>query len=384
MFGRARPHAMARMAPRWHNTQPMQGPEQATSRQMGIVMSEPSSDKSNAAVPLRVGVIADAVSGETLRAYLEQSEHWELAAAAGSPENNWPEGVPYFDDRRVMLAQTALDAVIVADSTKVGIELGDMAVRHGLAIWRNPPLGRTFAEACEQLRLIRGSEPVYCLGSRWRMLLPMLEDCWDEEEPFQPGFSEVRIAARGPSVQSWRAGQIDAGGGVAVLDAYEAVEALIGLRGIPDNVSAATGKFRRRPGEAARETEDVAAAIFRYDGGGVAVLNLTWDLPPERNASRHHDASVTLEIAADGVRMLNFEGAVTQSSTVEQSHLNHELDRFAGLIRRDAIDVLRDVDLDRHLAVSAVLEALYLSAQTWQPELPRRLYEVQGWPLPDG
>lgn len=65
---------------------------------MGIVMSEPSSDKSNQSVPLHVGVIADAVSGDTLRAYIEPSRDWELAAAAGSPENDWPEEVPYFDD----------------------------------------------------------------------------------------------------------------------------------------------------------------------------------------------------------------------------------------------------------------------------------------------
>ncbi len=40
------------------------------------------------------------------------------------------------------------------------------------------------------------------------------------------------------------------------------------------------------------------------------------------------------------------------------------------------------VALERHLAVTALLEALYLSARTGQPETPRKFYEVQKWPEP--
>lgn len=346
-------------------------------------MSESSNDKSDQAAPLRVGVIADAARGAELNAYFSRSEDWELVATAGSPDNAWPEGVSYYDDRRVMLAQSSLDAVVVADSTKVGIELGDMAVRHGLPIWRYPPLGRSFGEACEQVTRIRAAKPAYCVASHWRRQQPMLATCIDAVENFQPQFSEVRIAATGPSVQTWRAGKGDAGGGVALLDAYEAIEILIALRGIPDNVSAATGHFRRHPNEAARETEDVATAIFRYDSGGVAVLNLTWDLLPEACSSRHHGATQTLEHDGQSAQLLDFGGEKLASAKLDAETLAEEMDLFAGTIRGTAEVDWRGALLDRHLAVNAVIEALYLSAQTWQPELPRRLYEVQGWHVPN-
>ena len=346
-------------------------------------MSESTTDKADQNAPLRVGVIADIASGAELRAYFDQSPHWELAAAAGSPDNTWPEGVNYYDDRRVMLAQSALDAVVVADSTKVGIELGDMAVRHGLPIWRKPPLGRSFSEACEQVRLIRDAKPAYCVASHWRRQQPMLETCLATVEDFKPQFSELRIAVGGPSVQTWRAGKGDAGGGVAILDAYEAIELLVALRGIPDNISAATGRFRRHPNEAQRETEDVATGIFRYDCGGFAALNLTWDLKPALNITRHHSATQTLEIAGERAKMLDFDGKTLESAPLSTDILGEELDLFATTIRGQADVDWRGTLLDRHLAVSAVIEALYLSAQTWQPELPRRLYEVQGWHVPN-
>ena len=35
------------------------------------------------------------------------------------------------------------------------------------------------------------------------------------------------------------------------------------------------------------------------------------------------------------------------------------------------------------LAVSALLETVYLSSRTGHPEIPRRLFEVQKWPEPE-
>jgi hypothetical protein len=59
-----------------------------------------------------------------------------------------------------------------------------------------------------------------------------------------------------------------------------------------------------------------------------------------------------------------------------------ELERFVAAVREPDSAASQEVTLERHMAVSALLQATYLSARTGQPESPLKLYEVQGWPEP--
>ncbi len=328
--------------------------------------------------PLRVGLIADDEDGPTVAAALRGAPELELVGLAGAQFESESDA-PWFDDRRVMITTTKPQAVVLATAPRAAIDLDEMFLLHDLAVWRKPPIARNFAEAVQLMQRLNQPRPHYRVASWWEHVREPVRDTMQAIEDFQPRFSELSVARQGPSVQSWRAGLIEAGGGVLTLDAYDLLEAFVAQRGLPDNVSSAAGKHRKRPGEAPRETEDVAVAILRFVDGAIALLRASWDLPNESAALRHHGAEGSLDITAQDVSTVDFDGRVLRSAALPHDVLTTELRRFAMDVRQGARAEQEAKTRERHLAVTALLEAVYLAARTWAPESPRKFYEVQGW-----
>lgn len=201
-------------------------------------------------------------------------------------------------------------------------------------------------------------------------------------EECEPLFSEVRISAVGPPLSSWRSSQRDAGGGVLLCDGYFMLEALTALRGLPETVSAAVGRCRRQPGQAPRETEDVVSAALRYGGGGLAQLSATWDIRPFERATCHHGRQSSVRYDEQNIVLLAADGTVREQQQLPADFLTTDLLRFATAVAARRRGQTVHSTIERHLAVSALLEAIYLAARTGQPEIPRRLFEVQKWPEP--
>ncbi|RMF73920.1 MAG: hypothetical protein D6744_15095, partial [Planctomycetota bacterium] len=116
--------------------------------------------------------------------------------------------------------------------------------------------------------------------------------------------------------------------------------------------------------------DDIAAAILRFDDGALALVR-----------GRRGD-----ETTAGRLEMLGNESSVVidvekYAGPLADAPLAFEMQRFFGAIRTEAERRANDETLDRHLAVTAVLETLYLSARTGQSENPRSLYELERWPL---
>jgi predicted dehydrogenase len=331
---------------------------------------------------LRVGLIADADETPLLAEAVRACRAFELRAQAGMPQNAAAPDVQWFDDTRVMIAQGEIDALVVATSPCTGVSVGDVAVAHGVHVWRRPPLGRNFAEAVEVARRLEGIAVVYRLASWWDHVEAQVRWALGLEDGCKPVFSEVQVSAAGPPLQSWRSSQVDAGGGVLAYDAYGALEALTVLRGLPESVVGAISKCRRRPSEAPRETEDVANVIFRYENGGVACVRAAWDIPPFGQTSLHHGAEGGVRYSERSVAALTADGAVLEERSLPSGALAAEMTRFAAEITGERQREPTEASINRHLAVSALLEAAYLSSRTGQPEIPRRLFEVQKWPEP--
>jgi predicted dehydrogenase len=330
---------------------------------------------------LRVGLIADAQSLASL-AQAATACPMQVVAQAGTRQPESLPGVEWYDDTRVMIAQSGVEAVLLSTSVRAGVQLGKTAVEHGVHVWRRPPLGRSFAEAAEVVRLAQASAPVYRVASWWDHVAEDVGDATGRCEGYKPRFSEIRVSAPGPSMQSWRASAVDAGGGVLTAEAYDLLDALIALRQLPESLSAAIGNYRHKAGEARRETEDVAAAILRYHDGGTAVIRASWDIPPFQRVAHHHGVEATVVLDECGVALRSAEGEMRHERRWPADVPVGELRRFVATVQSANQQPPADPTLDRHLAISALLEAIYLSARTGQPEIPGRLYEVQGWREP--
>lgn len=349
--------------------------------------------------PLRVGLIADGADGAALAQVVRRIPGLALMAGAGWKDETSAPEMGWFDDRRALMAQAGIEALIVSTSPRSAAELSRLAAQRGIHVWRLPPAGRDFAEAVDILRQARQGGTVHQIASRWAPLGEALRDLWPRDGMEPPRFTEIRVNAPGPPLQSWRCDASQAGGGALADLAYPFLEALVAWRGLPETVWALTARLRRGAQPVPRETEELGLALLRYEGGGAALVQAAWDAPPWEQRLAHHAAQVSLELSgrptppeASGeigdprsgpiVALLrDASGRVVAQRELPGWSVAEDLAAFAQAVREGRTDAA-DAAAGRHLAVAALLETCYLSARTGQPESPRKPYQVQGWPEP--
>jgi predicted dehydrogenase len=319
--------------------------------------------------PLRVGLIADGAPLAGLKAALGSCLLLQPLGQAGMSARDGLREVPRFDDPRTLLAQPGLEAVLLATDPHQDAGLAPAAAERGLHVWRCPPLAASFAEAAEVVTRARQLPTIYRVASWWEYVSDHVwhELPWPHE--LAPRFSDLRAGGRGPSGPD---------GALSGLG-YPLLEALLAVRGLPDSAAAAVGRYRQ--GRAASDAEDAAIAVLRYGDGGSAVVRATWDMPPFEHQLTHHGADLSVTLTDEEVQLSGPDGNVLDQRPLPGDFLASELLRFAEFVRGQARD-RATAPLERHLAVSALLETIHLSARTGHPESPHKFYRVQGWPEP--
>lgn len=329
--------------------------------------------------PLRVGLFAPAAQAGPLAATLAGIPGATLAAQAGLPQISALPGVDWFDDERVMLAQGTLNALVVHASPRVALTLARQAIEHGVHVWMTPPIGRSFSDATETIRRARDLGAILWVSSWWRHVREDVRAILDREEGRRLHLWEVRSSAAGPGIDSWWASTADGGGGVLRHTAYELLEALIALRGLPESLFATVGRCRTRASQTPRETEDIAVSVLRYENGGTATIHATWDIEPFESMLRGHAPDKTFELTPAAVRLATVDGASDVLRDLPGDRLPADLAKFVREVRGGRASDETRASVEHHASVSALLESIYLSSRTGQPESPRQLFEAQGW-----
>ena len=330
---------------------------------------------------IRVGLIADGERLALVGPVVQASPLLQVCVQAGMPQAAALPGVPWFDDPRRVFAATDIQAVLFATTPRAEVALATAALERGLHVWRLPPIARNFAEAAEIVRRVQRKGVIYCVASWWEQVVDHAWRDLEWPETFRPTFSEARVASPGPDPSSWRTLKSEAGGGVLAHEAYPLLEALVAVRGLPDSVTAMTTGVRVAPGAAPSETEDTALALLQYPGGGAALIRAAWSAPPSERCVAHHGHGLSALLTADEVTLVSTDGSIRDRRPIPDDLIASDLRRFVESVRAGARDRAGAM-LERHLAVSALLETVYLAARTQHPESPRKLYEAQGWALP--
>lgn len=330
---------------------------------------------------LRVGLIASGERLDLVAPAVQASPLLAIRAQAGMPQTAAIPNVPWFDDPRQMFGAADIQAVILAATPRTEVGHTTAALERGLHVWRLPPIGRHFAEATEVVRLAQRQGTICCVASWWEHVVDHAWRDLDWPTAFQPSFSEIRVAAAAPDIRSWRTLITESGGGVLAQDAYPLLEALVAVRGLPDSLTALLGAMRVPPNTAPHETEDTALAILQYPNQHSAVVRAAWDAPPAERFVAHHGPGLSAVLTADEVTLVSADGSIRDRRPIPDDFVAGELRRFVEAVQGNARDRTA-ATLERHLAVSALTETIYLAARTQHPESPRKLYEAQGWPLP--
>ncbi|MGE3180275.1 MAG: hypothetical protein AB7N71_01490 [Phycisphaerae bacterium] len=281
-----------------------------------------------------------------------------------------------------VLADGGVDVIVLDCETRVAVSQSLAAISKGIHCWRSAPLGRNFSESVAVAKAARGASTCFALESRWEQNRALVRQMIERVDSFVPLCSEIDVSGKGPVLSDWRYGATEAGGGVLLQDAYASLEMLIGLRRLPDSVYAAIGRYRRPTMSPPREIEDFADLSMRYEGDGSAHLRATWDLNPPARSSRHHSGQHSLHADEDRIAVVNATGDTLHASQLPKHDDEAAMLAFAADIVGNQGRDARWRVIERHLAVSAVIDAAYLSARTCHAESPRKLYSLEGWPEP--
>ncbi|MCA9243521.1 MAG: hypothetical protein KDA32_06175 [Phycisphaerales bacterium] len=376
-------------------------------------------------LPPRVALLVSGEDAARFADLVRRSEVFEVVAQAGMPRNEAVTDIEWHNDARALLAQSGVDAVIVAGSAAEGVNAIQLAAECGKHAWRWGPIARDLAEGLDCAERMKAAKRVLWPASWLRHVQPLLSESFISVARGAT-YITFDLCATGPSYQSWRASLRGAAGGVLAQDGFFWLEAMIALRGLPEFVQAVTRRDQHLPGAPPRETEDLAGVLLRYADALVSV-RATWDIQegesricwhaPAGGATDQEPVRASAVLKQAGVvvsrggtaptiktpemtgeawvidDLRRFAGMIQDTIAGEQAAeraARHEAAlarRLPGLARREPPregDAPNDVDwaLELSLATTALLETVYLSARTMSPEQPRKLYEAQRCPCP--
>ena len=185
-------------------------------------------------------------------------------------------GFPVVNDLGEVFDHNFADAVLILTPPNTHLELVERAAKAGQHILLEKPLDISLGRAKAIVSIARNAGVLLSvvLQNRFRSSFIALQDMLRSD---QLG----TILEASISVRNWRPQQYydqpgrgtlaRDGGGVLLTQAVHAIDLLLGLAGVPTNVSA----FARTTSIHRMETEDLVNAVFSFDNGATGTLNAT-------------------------------------------------------------------------------------------------------------
>ena len=290
-------------------------------------------------------------------------------------------GAPAYSDYRSCLAETRPAAVCLDVSPKAASELIPACAQRGIHVWKNVPLARNLEDAVSMVRTMTEASLELTIGTRRRF-----DECYCRAWKMRRRIGEPFLARAhylfnwGPDL-GWRGDKKSAGGGALLDLGYHPVDLLVWMLGLPEEVYGFSASVSGAPGDnqpqAVYDTDDTAAAILRFTTGCMASVVTTRRSGPISEALCLHGRGGSMEVNADSCLIRDPDGNVidrTESSSPPLEASVRQLEAFVQAIRGEAR--IYPCSGWENLLTMAVMEAIYLSDRTGQPESPARLLET--------
>lgn len=327
---------------------------------------------------LKVALMGLAGVGADYLAAIRSDEQFELAAVADTdPEvlrrhtDTVAAGV--FEDYRSLIVETAhtgLDLLFVALEPFQSIEFVQMAAARGIGVFHKAPCARSVREAQRLVDQFAANERPLVVSRLWQ---------------FEPAYAALNrlveftghVYAATVYVQTadtpvgWRGDSVQAGGGVLLNGAYEAVDMLIHLLGLPETVYAQCGVAVAPGAHRKYDTEDTAIVVLAFGHEQTACLTALRGVAEPSWRVTFMGVEGTVEVRADGLTIIPRDGKLVEYHRAQTPNpVAHAISAF-GASRLSNGQPLKS-KAEEHLPTLAVIEAAYLSARTGAPESPSR------------
>ncbi len=331
---------------------------------------------------LRCGVLGLAGEGQTLLEAVAANRALELVALADPDHPALRETAetfhaPVFRDCRSSLVEASPQAAFVALPAFQAVDALRTAAERGIAVFQLAPWAIDFEAAVGVVQLFERSGHPHVIARPWRV-----EPAYEPLREISPLLGrvyalEVNVTGTRVGRQGWRGDAQRAGGGTLFHDAYEPVDMLVTLCGLPEQVYAITA-WVPGPGEPRPyDTEDAMSVLCRYTQDRMVTITScrTADVGDWKVVLRGSRASA--EITPPRLRILDGTGQkVTEKRVRQRNRYSLAVAAFTTALLEGVHDTSSTAR--QHLPTMALLQAAYLSAKTGHPESPAKLLDLAG------
>jgi len=343
--------------------------------------------------PLRVAVIGLGGFGRQALEAIACSKSVQLVGIVGRDQSAAQKaasvtGAPVYSDYRSCLAETRPVLVCLDVSPKAACELIGACARRGIHVWKSVPLARNLEEGVSMVKTMAEASLELTVATRRRF-----DECYCMAWKMRNRVGEAFLARAhylfnwGPEL-GWRGSKESAGGGALLELGYHPVDLLIWMLGLPEEVYGLATRVKMptdndRP-QAIYDTDDTAAAVLRFKTGCMASMITTRRSGPVSEALCLHGRGGSMEVSAGYCLLRDSDGNVlgrTERSSPPPTASVRQLETFVEAI--DSETRKYPCSGWENLLTMAVMEAIYLSDRTGQPERPGRLLETHNLKLED-
>ncbi len=259
-------------------------------------------------------------------------------------------------------------------------EILDLCARRGIHLWKELPLGRNLDEGVAFVRQAEKANIKLAVGTQ-RRFAPGYRRAWELRSRLGQTFlgRAHYLFNWGPELR-WRGDKAAAGGGALMELGYHPIDLLVWMLGLPDEVYGVStcGKQipRTAPTEKAHpiyDTDDTAAALFRYGSGLMATVVTTRCSGPVSEELCLHGRGGSIVAHGESCILRDPDGSVLDNVTNEVDPLatfRRQVEAFARAVIGGG--QAYECSARENLLNLAVVEAIYLSDRTAQPESPLR------------
>lgn len=290
-------------------------------------------------------------------------------------------GVPSYTDNRSLLAETKPAIVYLCVPPMAAGELLAACADRGIAVWKEMPLARNLDEAVAfvqrmekaGLKFAVGTQRRFAVGYRnaWRWL-GRLEQIFLTRAHY--------LFNWGPNL-GWRGDRAAAGGGALLELGYHAIDLVLWMMGMPEEVYAVSAGGHRPERQTPKgkplppyDTDDTAVGVLRYGPDATAVVAATRASGPVSESICLHGRSGSIIASAESCLLRDPDGNTLDHVTDDAAPVEafvRQVEAFARAVAEDAKTY--ECSARENLLTQAVIEAMYLSDRTGQPEVPARL-----------
>ncbi len=276
-----------------------------------------------------------------------------------------------YEDYRSLIVETertGLDLLFVALEPFQSLEFVQMAAQRGIGVFHKAPCGRNVREAQRLARLFAQQGRPLVVSRCWQFepAFACLNDLTERGDRIYAAFADVRTV---DTRMGWRGDSVRAGGGVLLNGAYDAVDLIVHLLGLPGSVNAQCS-VAVPPGAARQyDTEDAAVLAMHFAKERIACITAMRGAAEPAWTVTLRCTRCTVEMGSDQLTVTPHGGESAQHHRVWTPHpVQCAISAFGDSQCSQEKRFVSTVE--EHLPTLAVIEAAYLSARTGEPESP--------------